>query len=215
MSLRKDPDPFDRRTEVDFKVSVIRVAFHFKVNSSSGDWDTREVQLIHPSLKGFLGSVSLKCLHATEEPPRAERWQEGPCSGLISEGSPPLAQGPIMLSLEKCLFVIDDFKRELLLIFFFCCCLFYVCRAYFLCITCISEDKLGYTNKQRFRKKTTHNPVTQTFHVVNPSRLFPIHTFLKRKKGIILFFIFYNFFFFFFFYWIIIVITPDFLPLTV
>lgn len=143
MSLHKDPDPFDRRTEVDLKVSVIRVAFHIKVNWSSGDWNTREVQLIHPPLKGFLGSFSLRCLNATEEPPRAECWQEGPRSGLMSEGSPPLAQGPIMLSLEKCLFMIDDFKRELLLIFFFVVvCFVYLCRAYFLCITCISEDRL-------------------------------------------------------------------------
>ena len=123
MSLHKDPDPFDRRTEVDLKVSVIRVDFHSKVNSSSGDWNTQEVQLIHPSLKGFLGSFSRKCLNATEELPRAQRWQEGPRSGLKSEGSPPLVQGPIMLSLEKYLFMIDDFKIELLLIFqFFCCC---------------------------------------------------------------------------------------------
>ena len=127
MSLHKDPDPFDRRTEVDLKVSVIRVAFYIKVNSSSGDWNTQEVQLIHPSLKGFLGSFSLKCPNAPEEPPRAERWREGPHSGLMSKGSPPPAQGPIMLSLEKCLFMVDVVKRELLLIFFFCCCLFCVC----------------------------------------------------------------------------------------
>ena len=131
MSLHKDPDPFDRRTEVDLKVSVIRVDFHSKVNSSSGDWNTQEVQLIHPSLKGFLGSFSLKCLNATEDLPRAERGQEGPCSGLRSKGSRPLVQGPIMLSLEKNLFMIDDFKIELLLIFgvFCCCCLFCVCFA--------------------------------------------------------------------------------------
>lgn len=177
MSLHKDPDPFDRRTEVDLKVSVIRVDFHSKVNSSSGDWNTQEVQLIHPSLKGFLGSFSRKCLNATEELPRAQRWQEGPRSGLKSEGSPPLVQGPIMLSLEKYLFMIDDFKIELLLIFqfFCCCCLFCVCFAELIFYALHVSLKTEYTNKQRFREKTTHNPVTQTLHVVNPSGFFFLH----------------------------------------
>ena len=177
MSLHKDPDPFDRRTEVDLKVSVIRVDFHSKVNSSSGDWNTQEVQLIHPSLKGVLGSFSRKCLNATEELPRAQRWQEGPRSGLKSEGSPPLVQGPIMLSLEKYLFMIDDFKIELLLIFqfFCCCCLFCVCFAELIFYSLHVSLKTEYTNKQRFREKTTHNPVTQTLHVVNPSGFFFLH----------------------------------------
>ena len=37
MTLHKDPDPFDRRTDVDFKVSVIHADFHIKVNWSCGD----------------------------------------------------------------------------------------------------------------------------------------------------------------------------------
>ena len=135
------------------------------------------MQLIHPSLKGFLGSFSRKCLNATEELPRAQRWQEGPRSGLKSEGSPPLVQGPIMLSLEKYLFMIDDFKIELLLIFQFCCCccLFCVCFAELIFYALHVSLKTEYTNKQRFREKTTHNPVTQTLHVVNPSGFFFLH----------------------------------------
>ena len=86
-------------------------------------------------------------------------------------------QGPIMLSLEKYLFMIDDFKIELLLIFqfFCCCCLFCVCFAELIFYALHVSLKTEYTNKQRFREKTTHNPVTQTLHVVNPSGFFFLH----------------------------------------